>query len=740
MNKIKGGVIPPFILKGDIMSNRDLKKLLAQMTLDEKIGQLVQTNGIFFIKDDSELTGPAAELGISLDYRKNIGSLLNFKNAEKAIAIQKKHLEDDRNKIPMIFASDTIHGCKTVYPIPLALGASFNPELVEECCRMAAKEAAADGITLTFSPMVDLSRDARWGRVMEGFGEDAYYTGVMAAAQIRGYKGKGLSDKESIATCAKHFAAYGAGESGRDYNAADMSEHSLREYFLPAYKACVDAGVDMIMPSFNSVCGIPATANKHLMCDILRDEWGFDGVVNSDYSAIKELVTHGVAKDYKECTRLAFEAQCDIDMISPCYAGYLKALIEEGVFTEEELDRSVMRVLKLKDELGLFENPYHGADPERVKALELCEEHRKIARKAAEESAVLLKNDGVLPFSKNVKKVALLGPFADTHSILSWWKGRGDKEKTVTMEEGVRNLLGDAEVVAFSVCSRDYNDEDLSNISKSVELAKSADVAIICVGESGRYSGEANSRTDITLSPVQRKLVKAVSEAQKNSAVLLFGGRPLVLTEENECAHAILNMYLPGHEGGNAAARLLFGDVNPSGKVSMSYPRSVGQCPVYYNRTQTNRPPRYLDGPRPHNFTSGYLDSGISPLFTFGYGLSYTQFRYDSMTLDTNKMTADSKIKVSVTLTNVGTRAGKEVVQLYMRDLVASIVRPVQEFKAFKKVYLEPSETKTVEFEIDEPMLRFWNIRNQFVSEKGEFTVSVGYADHFEFTETFELV
>ena len=720
----------------------DLQALLAQMTLDEKIGQLVQTNGIMFLKDDTELTGPAAELKIDLDYRKNIGSLLNFKNAGNAIEIQTKYMQQNRNKIPMLFAMDVIHGCRTIYPIPLALGASFDPELVEECSAMAAKEAAADGIHLTFSPMVDLSRDARWGRVMEGFGEDAYYTGVMASAQIRGYKGKGLSSNESIAACAKHFAAYGAGEGGRDYNTADMSEYALREYFLPAYKACVDAGVDMIMPSFNSVSGIPSTANKHLLCDILRDEWGFDGIVNSDYAAVKELVTHGVAKDYKECARLAFAAQCDIDMISPCYAGYLKELIEEGIFTEKELDRSVMRVLKLKQELGLFDDPYHGADPARVEALELCDEHRKIVRRAAEESVVLLKNDGVLPFSKEIKKIALIGPYADSHDILSWWKARGNKERSVTVAEGIKNLLPDANVSVLSACGMAYNDNDDSTLEEAVEIAKNADIAIICVGEYYRYSGEANSRTDITLSPAQRKLVREISSAQPNSAVLLFGGRPLVLTEENECAHAILNMYLPGHEGGNAAARLLFGEVSPSGKVSMSFPRSVGQCPIYYNRTQTNRPPRkeYLDVPSPHNFTSAYLDCGTSPLFTFGYGLSYASFRYDSMTLDKTLLTKDGKITVSVTLTNISNVGAKEVVQLYTHDLVASMVRPIQEFKAFKKIYLAPNETKTVEFEIAEPMLRFWNYNNEFLSEAGEFTVSVGYADHFYFTEKFELI
>lgn len=721
-------------------NQKDLKALLAQMTLDEKIGQLVQTNGSFFLKSDAEVSGPATELGISLDYRKNIGSLLNFKNAENAIKIQKKHIEDDRNSIPMLFAADVIHGCRTVYPIPLALGASFNPELVEECSAMAAKEAAADGVHLTFAPMTDLCRDARWGRVMESCGEDAYYNGVMAAAQIKGYRGDAIDATDKIATCTKHFAAYGAGEGGRDYNIADMSEHYLREYYLPAHKACVDAGVDMVMPSFNSVCGIPSTANKHLLCDILRDEWGFEGVVNSDYSALKELLVHGVADNFKESARLAFEAQCDIDMISPCYVGCLKELIEEGTLSESDLDRAVMRVLTLKDKLGLFENPYHGASPEKIAELELCDAHRDIARRAAEESAVLLKNDGVLPFSKDVKRVALIGPYADNHEILSWWKCRGNKEKSVTVKEGVASLLPSAQIFSDEVCSLDYTDLDESRIASAIELAKSVDAVILCVGESYRYSGEANCRTDISLTAPQKKLIYEVSAVQKNSAVLLFTGRPLALTEENECAHAILNVFLPGHEGGNAAARLLFGDVNPSGKVSMSFPRSVGQCPIYYNRTRTSRPPHTPDMPTPTLFTSGYIDCGITPLYTFGYGLSYTSFRYDALKLSSEEMKSDEKITVSVTLTNTGDRAGKEVVQLYLCDKVCSVVRPIQEFKAFKKIYLEPNETKTVEFEITEETLKFWNIENKFVAEKGEFTVSVGYADHFAFTEAFKLI
>lgn len=720
-------------------NKKNLSDLLSQMTLDEKIGQLVQTNGTLFLKSDTELTGPAQELGIDLSYRKNIGSLLNFKNADNAIAIQKKHLEDDRNQIPMLFAMDVIHGCRTIYPIPLALGASFNPPLVEECSRMAAKEAAADGVHLTFAPMVDLVRDARWGRVMESCGEDAYYNGIMAKAQIRGYKGDDLSSHESIATCAKHFAAYGAGEGGRDYNTAEISEHSMREHYLPAYKACIDANVDMIMPSFNSVNGIPSTANQYLMCDILREEWGFDGVVNSDYSAIKELIRHGLANNLKDCTRLAFEAQCDIDMVSPCYANYLKELIEDGTFTEEELDRSVMRVLKLKEKLGLFDDPYHGADSKRIAELELCEEHREIARRAAEESAILLKNDGALPFSKNVTKIALIGPYADNHEILSWWKCRGDTSKTVTVKEGISNLLPNAEITIVPACTLAYDDTDTSGIKEAVCAAKNADIAILCVGENYRYSGEANSRTDLTLNAPQSKLIEEVSKVQHNSAVLLFAGRPLALTNIDNCAHAILDMFLPGHEGGNAAANLLFGDVSPSGKVSMSFPRSAGQCPIYYNRLLTGRPPKNPNIPTPDLFTSGYIDCGITPLYTFGYGLSYTTFRYDSMELDKDEMTSNDKITVSVTITNIGKHDAKEVVQLYLRDLVASTARPIQELKAFEKVFFKAGETKTVTFEITEPMLRIWNAKNEFVSEVGDFTISVGYADNFHFTKHFKL-
>ena len=721
------------------MLEKDLKKLLGQMTLEEKVGQLVQTNGTLFLKDDADLTGPSQEFGIDLDYRKNIGSLLNFKNAENAIKIQKKHLEDDRNKIPLLFTMDVIHGCRTIYPIPLALGASFDPELVEECSAMAAKEAAADGVHLTFAPMVDLSRDARWGRVMESCGEDAYYNGIMAAAQIRGYHGKDLTSNESIATCAKHFAAYGAGEGGRDYNVVELSEHAMREYYLPAYKACVDADVDMVMPSFNSLNGIPSTANTKLMRDILRDEWGFEGVVNSDYAAIKELMSHGIAKDLSDCARLAFSAQCDIDMVSPCYAKNLKALIENGTFTEEELDRAVMRVLTLKNKLGLFEDPYHGADPDLVQELALCEEHREIARRAAEESAILLKNDGVLPFSKDVKKIALIGPYADNREILSWWACRGNKEHSVTVMEGIQNLLPNAEITVFNACTLAYDDTDESQIAKAVELAKSADIAIICVGENYRYSGEANSRTNIELTKPQKRLVAEISNAQNNSAVLLFNGRPLALTDEDKCAHAILEMLLPGHEGGNAAARLLFGEVSPSGKVSMSFPRASGQCPVYYNRTRTARPPKSPNIPTPDLFTSGYIDCGITPLYTFGYGLSYTTFKYNSMKLDKHEMTRDDAITVSVSITNEGERDAKEVVQLYLRDLVASTTRPIQELKAFKKIFIKAGETQTVTFEIDESMLKIWDYKNEYLAESGDFCVSVGYADNFCFTEKFTL-
>ena len=720
-------------------SNVDLKKLLDGMTLDEKIGQLVQLNANFFTTSASEITGPAHKLGIDEKGIATIGTTLNFKGANEMRNVQDKHLAADRNKIPLIFMMDVIHGYRTIYPIPLAMGCSFDPELVKDCTRMAAKEASSGGIQLTFTPMVDYVRDARWGRVMETCGEDPYLNGVMGAAQVKAFQGDDISDPDNIATCVKHYAAYGGAEAGRDYNTVELSEHILREFYLPAYKACLDAGAPMIMPSFNNLNGVPSIGNRWLMKKILRGEWGFDGIVISDYAAVAELCRHGVAADLKEAAEMAFDCGCDIEMMSAAYYKHLRELIEEGRFSEEQLDRSVMRVLELKRDLGLFEDPYHGASAEKENRVCLTPEHRVIARRAAEQAAVLLKNNGVLPFSEKVKKIAIVGPYADNNAIRGFWSCNGKDDDCVTIKEGIAALLPNAELLVARGCSAEWNECSTDGIDEAVELAKSADAVVLCVGEPYRYSGEGNSRADISLPGVQEELVHKVLAANPNTAVVMFNGRPLVISSWNEEAPAILDMWFPGTEGGAAAANLLFGKANPCGKLTMSFPKAVGQCPIYYNRTSTGRPktkPEYEHQP----FSSSYIGCGNLPLYFFGEGLSYTTFAYESMTLDKNEMTSDEKITVKVTIRNTGDRAGKETVQLYLHDLVSSTVRPIQELIAFEKIELEAGEAKTVTFEITEPMLRLWNPENEFVSERGDFTISVGYADHFAFTEGFKLV
>lgn len=720
-------------------SQAELQELLSGMTVEEKIGQLVELNAEFFIKSASEVTGPNTSFGLREEDLSTIGSTLNFSGAKEMREIQSEHLERDRNKIPMLFAMDVIHGYKTLYPIPLAMGCSFDPELMRECCRMAAAEASAAGVHLTFAPMLDLCREPRWGRVMETCGEDAYLNSVMGVAQVEGYQGDSLSDEGSIAASVKHLAGYGGAESGRDYNTVEISEHTLREFYLPAYKACIDAGAKLVMPSFNNLGGLPSTANPWIMRKILREEWGYDGLVVSDYAAINELMRHGVAEDLRACAVLAFENQCDVEMMSAAYYKHLASLIEEGVFTEEQLDRSVMRMLKLKNELGLFDDPYHKASEEKESELFYCEKHRETVRRAAEESAVLLKNDGVLPFSEDIKKIAVIGPLRDTGELNGFWTCCGDKSYAVSVTEGIRSLIPNAEIFGVDGVSCTIGDNDTSGIEEAVRVAKSAEAVVLCVGESQEYSGEARCLVDISLTPSQCELVRRVSEANRNTAVLLFNGRPMVLSGISDSAHAILDMFYPGTEAGNAAADLLFGRANPSGKLSMSFPKHVGQIPVYYNRTLTGRPKRRADDSY-ERYTSGYMDCGILPLYFFGEGLSYTEFVYESMALDRSEMRPDETLRVSVTLRNAGQRDGKEVVQLYLHDLVSSTVRPIQELVAFEKVLLKAGERRTVTFEIREDMLRLWSFEGKHISEKGDFTVSVGYADHMHFTEKFRLI
>ncbi|MBQ1226181.1 MAG: beta-glucosidase BglX [Clostridia bacterium] len=719
-------------------SSFDTKALLAKMTLEEKVGQLIQLNSMFLGETTADITGPQQELGVSDSMLSKIGSTLNFHSFAEVKDIQDRHMEVDRLHIPLMFMMDVIHGYRTIYPIPLALGASFDPELVKDCSKMASKEASAGGVHLTFTPMVDYVRDPRWGRVMESCGEDPLLNSVMGAVQVEAFQGDDLSNPDNIAACVKHFAAYGGAEAGRDYNTVEISERLLREYYFPAYKACIDAGVVMVMPSFNSLNGVPSIANKWLLKKVLKDEWGFDGVVISDYNAVGELKVHGIAEDYKDAALMAFECGCDIDMMSAGYCSSLCQLVEEGKVSMEKLDEAVLKVLDLKRELGLFEDPYHGGSTEKEDSLCLCPEHREIARKAAEESAVLLKNEGILPFSKDTKKVALIGPFAATGAIRGSWSCNGLDEDCVSVADGVKALLPDAEITVCEGCSAEFNIFDRSGFEDAVNAAKNADIVILCLGEPQHYSGEGSSRADIVLPGVQNDLAKEIIAANKNTAVLLFNGRPLVLTELDKIAPAILEMWFPGTEGGAAAANLLFGDANPSGKVSMSFPKSVGQCPIYYNHPSTGRPkqtPEDVHQP----YASSYIGCGNLPLYPFGHGLSYSDLVYESLTLDTDKMTKDSEIKVTVTVRNNSDRAGKEVVQLYMHDLVASTVRPIQSLIAFKKVEIGAGESVNVEFTVTEPMLRFYNANCEFVSESGKFELSTGYADHLILTKTFVL-
>ena len=721
------------------MTEQALRDLLSSMTLEEKTGQLVQCNAGQFIANKMEITGPDGELLPAEELCRVIGSVLTFENAEQAKALQNLHLAADPKRIPLLLMLDVIHGLRTTYPIPLAMGCSFDDDLIAECADMARRESAVCGVHVTFNPMVDTARDPRWGRILETNSEEPLVNSRMGAAIVRATQGNDLADPENVACCVKHFAGYGAGEAGRDYNTVDVSERMLRETYLPAYKSCLDAGARLIMPSFNALNGVPSVANKRLMNGILRGEWGFDGVVISDYNAVGELVPHGVAADLKEAVRLAMEAGCDIDMVQNAYYTYLPELVREGAVSEEALDAAVMRVLRLKNELGLFENPYHGADEEEEKRVYLCAEHRAIARRAAEESAVLLKNDGILPFSRDVKRIALIGPFAEETHLNGFWSRPGADQYTVTLPEGIRNLLPDAELLIEKGCGANFEDTETEGIAKAAAAAATADAVILALGEPENYSGEGRSRAELNLPGPQEELARQVLSANPNTAVLLFNGRPLVLTSLAEKAPAILEMWYPGTEAGNAAVRLLWGEACPCGKLSAGMPRSVGQCPLPYNRMNTGRPKPGPDG-LPVPFTSCYLDMPNLPLYSFGFGLSYTSFAYETLSLDRRKLGRDETLQVTVRIRNTGKTAGKEVVQLYMQDPAASVVRPVQQLLDYRKTALAPGETADVTFLVPETQFCFYNDAGEKIRESGEIRVSTGYADHLLLTESFEII
>ncbi len=720
------------------MNQNQLQSLLDSMTLEEKVGQLVQCNAGQFLDETVEITGPEGELLPSEALNRVMGSVLTFETAEQARKLQDQHLAADPHRIPLLLMLDVIHGLRTTYPIPLAMGCSFDDSLLEECADMARKESAVCGVHVTFNPMVDTARDARWGRILETYSEEPLINGRMGAALVRTTQGDDLRQPDHVACCVKHFAAYGAAEAGRDYNTVDLSERLLRESYLPAYKACLDAGARLIMPSFNALNGVPSVANKWLMNRILREEWGFQGVVISDYDAVGELVTHGVAENLKDAARLAMEAGCDIDMVKNVYFLYLAELVREGTVKEEALNQAVMRVLKLKNDLGLFENPYHGADQAKEKELYLCPEHREIARRAAEESAVLLKNEGILPFPRTLRRLALIGPFADERHLVGFWSRPDAWKDAVTLPEGIRDMLPELELTVERGCSAEIGDSDRSGIAHAVEAAAQAEAVVLALGEPEDDSGEGRSRAGLSLPGVQLELARRVLEVNPRTAVVLLNGRPLVLSDLEPLAPAMLEMWYPGTEAGTALARLLFGLANPCGKLSVGLPRSEGQYPMPYNRMNTGRPKPGPDG-IPVPYTSCYLDMPNLPLYSFGYGLSYTTFSCESLTLNRKTLDPDGVLEATVTVRNTGDRPGREVVQLYMRDKVASIVRPVQQLIDYRKVALNPGETAQVVFTVRENQLRFWDDFGHRMSEPGEFELSTGYADHLVCTQSFVL-
>lgn len=702
------------------MNKKELKKLISAMSLEEKALQLAQFPVSELDSNVEKIVTGFCNLGeIDRESLWRVGTVLNAPDAEAAQSIRKKRKEKGiEDPLPMMF--DVIHGYKTIYPVPIAMACSFNPELIEKCAILAATEAKYDGVDVTFSPMVDLARDARWGRVMECAGEDPYWGGEVGKAFIRGYH------KGGIACCVKHFAGYGAAEAGSEYNTTDISERNLREYYLRAYKECLEERPEMFMSSFNLLNGKPILGHKKIMVDMLRKEWGFDGVVISDYDSVEELREHGYCATGEDCARVSIENGLDIEMGSSVYADFLPKLVRAGVVSEKKLDESVLRVLELKNKLGMYENPDRNIDFDKRNEVTLSDSARALVRKAAEESCVLLKNNGILPLNENVR-IALVGPFADEREIIGNWSGRGCAEDCVTVKEGVEKLLRRT-VLHARGCSWKLFETDEIGFEEAERVCEQSDCIVACVGEHMLNSGEAHSRADIRIPNVQREFIARLKKANKPLVLVVFGGRPLVLSGIEELANAILYVWQPGTEGGNAIANLLYGKANPCGKTVMSFPRSVGQCPIYYNHFSTGKPKR-KDSPSAISgeiCRTGYDDEYNSPLYPFGYGLSYTEFKYSDFELSAQKFNRGGKITASVKLKNVGKADGYETVQWYLHDLFASVVRPVKELKGCEKIFLKAGEEKLVRFEITEETLKFYTDCGKFAAENGEFELYVG--------------
>jgi beta-glucosidase len=720
----------------DVKMNAFISSLMSKMTLDEKIGQLNLVTPGWGIP-----TGSVVSSDVEGKIKSGkVGGLFGVIGAEKVRQAQDLAVKQSRLKIPLLFGSDVIHGHKTTFPIPLGISCSWDTALIRQAAIMAANESTADGLNWAFSPMVDIARDPRWGRVAEGSGEDPFLGSQIASAMVKGYQGNDLADKRTLLACVKHFALYGAAEGGRDYNSVDMSRNRMYNEYLPPYKAAVDAGVATIMSSFNDVDGVPASGNKWLLTDLLRKDWKFNGMIVSDYTSVNEMSNHRMG-DLQAVSALAIKAGLDMDMVGEGFLSTLKKSLQEKKISLVDIDRACKKVLESKYKLGLFDDPYRYIDENRSKTEILTPENRAMARKVATQSFVLLKNDKqTLPLSTS-KRIALIGPLAnDKNNMLGTWSVSGDPQLSIPVLQGMQSKVASSNLIAYAKGSNITDDTALAKrvnvfglradidkrspdamLEEALAIAKSSDVVVAVVGEATEMTGEAASRADITLPAAEQKLLKALYATGKPVVVVIMSGRPMVLTGSIEGAASVLQVWHAGTEAGNAIADVLYGEVNPSGKLSMSFPYSVGQIPVYYSQKTTGRPQDLNN-----KFSSRYLDIPNEPLFPFGYGLSYTTFEYGDLKLSSGTMGKDGSIKVSIQLTNTGKYDGAEVVQLYIEDKVRSITPPAKELKAFQKVSLKAGESKIIEFTITNEMLKFWNASLQYVSEAGEFGVHIG--------------
>jgi len=727
-----------------------IDNLMGKMTLQEKIGQLnLPVSGEI-------VTGQAKSSDVAGKIRKGqVGGLFNVKGVENIREVQKIAVEQSRLKIPLLFGMDVIHGYETVFPIPLALSCSWDMEAIKESARIAAKESSADGICWTFSPMVDICRDPRWGRMAEGGGEDPYLGSEISAAMVKGYQGDDLTDKNTIMACVKHFALYGAPESGRDYNTVDMSHLSMFNNYFPPYQAAIDAGVGSVMTSFNVVDGIPATGNKWLMTDVLRDRWGFDGFVVTDYTAISEMIAHGMG-DLQQVSAMSLSAGTDMDMVADGFLTTLEKSLKEGKVTMAEIDKACRRILEAKYKLGLFDDPYKYCDASRVKKDIFTVENRAVARKIATETFVLLKNENNLLPLQRKGKIALVGPLANTKANMpGTWSVAAAFDKYNSLYESMKqSLAGKAEVLyakgsnlmydaqreaEATMFGREMRDPRSAQelLDEALSIASQADVIVAAVGESSEMSGESSSRTNLEMPDAQRDLLTALKKTGKPIVLVYFAGRSTVMTWEQENFPAILNVWFGGSEAADAICDVVFGDVSPSGKLTTTFPKNVGQIPLYYNHLNTGRP--LEAGKWFSKFRSNYLDIDNDPLYPFGYGLSYTTFRYGNLQLSNDSMNEKGKITASVTVTNTGNYDADEIVQMYIRDMVGSVARPVKELKGFERIHLKKGESRTVSFDITAEQLKFYNSALNWVCEPGEFEVMVGGNSREVQTKKFSL-